>query len=183
MAEKFFFDFFQIPHTGVQEPDLVSARTDVNATIRRPSDMKISNFGALNVGNRLSHDYTRSNTMVFTFKGETEDWAKATEGTGMGQNVGLFGVNVNHNPYLPGSSVKYSRDDQFIRMSMSRNTGTSTTATEIGLPTFDIMDSKDRTVSGIAEDPNAAIKNWPSEGWRSFGGKYDFLPYAGGNFK
>jgi hypothetical protein len=24
-----------------------------------------------------------------------------------------------------------------------------------------------------------AYKNYPTEGWRSFGGKYDFLPYTG----
>ena len=183
MAEKFFFDLFQIPHTGVSEPDLVTARTDVNTTIRRPIDMKISNFGALGVGSRLSSDYTRVNTMTFKFKGESEDWAKITEDTGIGQNVGLFGVNVNHNPYVVGSSVKYVRDDQFIRMTMSRNTGTSTTATEVDPPMFDVMDSKERTAVGINESTNANIKNWPSEGWRSFGGKYDFLPYSGGTLK
>jgi hypothetical protein len=183
MAEKFFFDFFQIPATGVQEPDLVSARTDVNTTIRRPIDMKISNFGALGVGSRLSSDYTRINTMTFKFKGESEDWSKITEDTGVGQNVRLFGVTTNRNPYVVGSSVKFVRDDQFIRMTMSRNTGTATAATEVDPPKFDVMDTKERTAVGINASTNATLKNWPSEGWRSFGGKYDFLPYYGGNLK
>jgi hypothetical protein len=183
MTEKFYFDFYQIPHTGVEEPDLVATRTDVNTTIRRPVSMKISNFGALEVGQRLSSDYTRTNTMAFKFKGDSEDWSKITEDTGIGQNVRLFGVNVNHNPYILGSSVKYVRDDQFVRMTMSRNTGTTTLATEVDPPMFDIMDSKERTAEGINSSTNATIKNWPSEGWRSFGGKYDFLPYEGGTLK
>jgi hypothetical protein len=82
-----------------------------------------------------------------------------------------------------GSTVKYTRDDQFIRMGMSRNTGTTAAATEIDQPMFDVMDEKERTAAGINATTNKTIKNWPSEGWRSFGGKYDFMPYSGGHLK
>ena len=186
MAEKFYFDFFQIPHTGVEQPDLETVRTDGTngkTVIRRPFAMRMSNFGALDVSNRLGWDYTRTNTMSFKAKGESEDINFITEDTGMGQNVRLFGVTVNHNPLLWGSTVKYKRDDQFIRMTMSKDTGTSTAATEIDPPKFDVMDTNERTAEGINGTHYAAMKNWPSEGWRSFGGKYDFLPYNGGVLK
>jgi len=189
MSETFYFDFHQIPHTGVEEPDLdTHTRADGSygkTTIRRPADMKMSNFGALEVSNRLgqSHDYTRTNTMAFKFKGESEDINVVTEDTGIGSNVRLFGVTVNHNPYILGSSVKLTRDDQFLRMTMSKDTGTSTAATQIDPPKFDVMDTKESTAEGIIATSNYAIKNWPTEGWRSLGGKYDFLPYAGGTLK
>jgi hypothetical protein len=97
----------------------------------------------------------------------------------MGSNVRLFGVTVNHNPYLWLNSIKLTRDDQFIRMTMSKDTGTSTAATQVDVPMFDVMDEKERTAVGILATSNYTMKNWPSEGWRSFGGKYDFLPYQG----
>ena len=139
MAEKFYFDFHQVPHTGVEQPDLetVRANGDYGKTvIRRPFSMRISNFGALDVANRLSFDYTRTNTMSFKAKGESEDVNVITEDTGMGQNVRLFGVTVNHNPYLVGSTVKLKRDDQFIRMTMSKDTGTSSAATQVDPPSL-----------------------------------------------
>lgn len=183
MVEKFNFDFFQIPATGVEEPDLdAQTRTDVKTSIRRPSDMKVSNFGALAIGLRMTSDYTRT-MLGFKDKGESEDWAKITEDTGIGQNVGLRGTTVNHNPLVWGSTVKYTRDDQFVRMTMSKNTGSTSAATQVDPPMFDVMDSKERTASGITASDNAQMKNWPSEGWRSFGGKYDFLPYSGGILK
>lgn len=179
MAETFNFDFYQIPHVGVQEPDLDDqTRTDVKVPIRRPVDMKISNFGALAVGSRMDSDYTRV-YLGFKAKGESEDWAKMTEDTGTGQNVGLRGTTVVHNPHVWGSSIKYVRDDQFIRMTMSKDSE----GIEVDPPMFDVMDSKERTAAGLLDVDNAAIKNWPSEGWRSFGGKYDFLPYMGGTLK
>jgi len=182
MAEKFYFDFHQIPHTGVEQPDMEAVRADGaygKTVIRRPFNNRISNFGALDVANRLSWDYTRTNTMSFKAKGESEDINVITEDTGMGQNVRLFGVTVNHNPYLWGNSIKLTRDDQFIRMTMSKDTGSSTAATQVDVPMFDVMDEKERTAEGILATSNYEMKNWPSEGWRSFGGKYDFLPYQG----
>jgi hypothetical protein len=185
MSEVFNYDGFQIPHVGVPEPDLDSlTRTDAKTTIRRPLDMKISNFGALAVGARMgaTTDYTRVN-LGFKAKGESEDVNVITADTGVGQGVRLNSISVNYNPHIWGNSIKYVRDDQFIRMTMARNTGTSAAAVEVDAPKFDVMDSKNSTAAGINAATNANTKNWPSEGWRSFGGKYDFLPYAGGVLK
>lgn len=167
MTETFNFDFFQIPHTGPEEVEQV--RTDTSVVLRRSSDTKMSRFGDLDVGARLSFDYTRVNTMAFKAKGESEDWAVMAADTGVGQNVGLRSGYVNHNPLLVGSTVKYTRDDQFFRMTMSKESGMS-----INAPRFDIMDTKEITAEGIIATPNATIKNWPSEGWYSFGKKHDF---------
>lgn len=182
MTEKFYFDFFQIPHTGVNQPDLDSARTDKDVAIRQKFDMRLSNFGALNVGGRMTSDYTRT-LLSFKTKDELADINVITEDVGVGQNVPARGTTTVHNPYLWGSTVKYVRDDQFIRMTMSKDTGTSTEATQVELPMFDVMDTKESTAGGINATSNANMKNWPAEGWRSFGGKYDFLPYAGGTLK
>lgn len=178
MSETFYFDFFQIPQTGVREPDLDGARSNANVAIRRTLDMKMSNFGDMEVGSRLSTDYTRVNTMAFKNKGESEDWSVITEDTGIGQNVRLNKISVNHNPYVWGSTVKFTRDDQFIRMTMSNNNE----GAQIDPPKFDVMDTKERTAESIVA-LNQPFKNWPTEGWRSFGGKYDFLPYSGGVLK
>ena len=162
------FDFYQIPQTGVVEPDLSSARAGVNTPIRRSSDMKISNFGALNVGNRLGSDYTRTDSAAFAAKGNSEDWNVLTADTGIGSNVASRSSSVNHNPLLWGNSIKYTRDEQFIRMTMSNNEGT-----QVDGPKFDVMDSRERTAEGIAA-LGLSYNNWPYEGWRSFGGKNDF---------
>lgn len=193
MSEVFHFDFFQIPHVGVEKvakerdndthvrsPETITYMGKsyyVNPKIRRHPNMVMSNFGALFVGSKMSHDYTRTD-LGFKFKGEFEDVNLWSADTGVGQNVSLRGVNVVHNPLVWGSTVKYTRDDQFIRMSMSKDNGA-----QIDRPAFDVMDEKERTAAGIIATSNSSIKNWPSEGWRSFGGKYDFLPYSGGHLK
>lgn len=170
MAETFNFDFYQIPHTGVEEPDLDAAtRTDSKVPIRRQVDMKMSYFGSNKVGARLGDDYTRV-TSAFKDKDELADWSRIKPEWQYAER--------NENPLLAGSTIKYVRDDQFIRMTMSKDNGAY-----IGKPAFDVMDSNEVTADGIAASSNAAIKNWPSEGWRSFGGKYDFLPYDGGILK
>jgi hypothetical protein len=179
MTEQFNFDFYQIPQTGVVEPDLAAARAGVDVSIRRAVDMKMSNFGALNTGARLSSDYTRTNTMAFKAKGESEDWVVITADTGIGSNVASRSSSVNHNPLIWGSTIKYVRDDQFIRMTMSNNSE----GAQIDPPRFDVMDSKERSAEGI-NALGQPFKNWPTEGWRSLGGKYDFeTAYAGGILK
>jgi hypothetical protein len=172
MADKYFYDFYQIPATGVTEPDLAGARDGVDVSLRRPVDMKMSNFGALNVGARLASDYTRTNTMAFMAKGNSEDWSVITEDTGVGSNVASRSMNVNHNPHVWGDSIKFVRDDQFIRMTMSNDNE----GAQIDPPKFDVMDSKERTAEGmlIADTAAGTTLNWPTEGWRSLGGKYDF---------
>lgn len=163
------YEFYQIDSTGVKEPDRdADARSEKAVPIRRALDAKISDFGAKNVGSRMSIDYTRT-VLDFESKDDLSDQNMQTEDTGIGQNVAGRGINVDHNPYLEGSSIKKVRDEQSFRMGMSDNRGIS-----IDAPKFDVMDTKS-IISGMV-----AGKNWPSEGWRSFGGKYDFEPYQGG---
>jgi len=168
MAETYNFDYFQIPAVGFSESDLTAARTDANISIRYPASMKMSNFGALNVGARMSSDHTRT-SLAFKAKGESEDWAVITADTGVGNNVKLKGVSVNHNPHVWGDSIKFVRDDQFIRMTMSNDNE----GAQIDAPKFDVMDTNERSLTA-AQGISQSFKNWPSEGWRSFGGKYDF---------
>ena len=166
MAEIFYFDNFQIPQTGVPEPDLdVQTRTDVKIPIRRSVDMKVSNFGALAVGAVIDSDYTRIN-LGFKAKDDSSDWSVIKPEWQFAER--------NENPLVAGSSIKYTRDDQFIRMSMSTIAGA-----EIAKPSFDVMDTDLITAEGMVAFSNATIKNWPTEGFRTFGGKYDFLPYQG----
>lgn len=154
------YNFYQIDAIGPTESD-VDDSTPVNTSpIRRAFDSKISNFGILNVGHRMSSDYTRTN-LVFETKDDRSDWEYITGAE--------LDAEVELNPYVLGSSIKRVRDDQFFRMGMENQDQVS-----VDLPKFDVGDTKD--VSGDL----TAGKNWPSEGWRSFGGKYDFMPYAGG---
>lgn len=181
---------WQIPHTGVEEPDLDAyTRTDVFTTIRRPLDMKICNFGALNVGPRMSQsvDYTRTE-LTFVSKDELADFATITADDGAPYGGGLRGTSVDYNPFIWGSTVKYARDDQFFRMTMEHSPTSPTllnddnfsslypagAAASIDKPTFDVMDTDVAQAEGMNK-----YKNYPTEGWRSFGGKYDFLPYTG----
>jgi len=179
---------WQIPHVGVPEPDRADpyARTDGFVPIRRALDMRISNFGALNIGLRMSSDYTRTELTYIT-KDELADWHTITEDDGPGRLLGMRGTNVDQNPYLWGSTVKKVRDDQFFRMDMEHPVTSASllgddslntlypagTAADIAKPEFDVMDT-DVVNSGMD-----LRKNYPTEGWRSFGGKYDFLPYIG----
>jgi hypothetical protein len=165
------FNFYQIDHTGVADTEHTIASvsgTVQSYPIRRKSDEKLSNFGALNVGNRMDSDYTRT-SLGFKDKDELADYETLTEDTGMGQNIAGRAINVEHNPYVAGSTVKRVRDEQAFRMGMSDNRGSS-----VGAPSFDVSDTNLVDASGMVSG-----KNWPSEGWRSFGGKYDF-EYTGG---
>jgi len=185
---------WQIPHTGVVEPNLITVsgvsdgqtrdRTDI--PIRRALDMRMSNFGALAIGARMTSDYTRT-VLDFETKDALSDWRMITTDDGPGRLLGMRGTTVDHNPYLVGSTVKKYRDDQFFRMDMEHPVTSSGllndaslaslypagAAADIAKPMFDVMDT-DLVQSGMEQ-----YKNYPSEGWRSFGGKYDFLPYTG----
>lgn len=155
------FSFYQIDAVGPDQPDTERATTVTTSPILRAFDSKISNFGALNVGNRMSSDYTRTN-LGFATKDDLSDWEYITGAE--------LDAEVELNPYVLGSSVKRTRDDQFFRMGMSNQEGES-----VDLPKYDVGDTKEVSAEGMV-----AGKNWPSEGWRSFGGKYDFTPYVGG---
>ena len=179
---------WQIPHIGVDEPDRDAyTRTDVFTTIRRAADMKLSNFGSLWVGPRMSADYTRTE-LTWSTKDDLSDWHMITEDDGPGRLLGMRGTSVDQNPYLVGSTVKKFRDDQFFRMDMEHPVTSSGllndaslaslypagAAADIAKPEFDVMDTNLVDAAGMNK-----YKNYPSEGYRSFGGKYDFLPYTG----
>ena len=190
---------WQIPHTGVAanaENEHVRDEDGVVTPIRRKSDMRISNFGALWVSPRMDSDYTRT-VLTFETKDELSDWHMITTDDGPGRLIGMRGTNVDVNPYIWGSTVKKFRDDQFFRMDMEHPVTSAELladdslntlypagpAADIAKPKFDVMDTN-LVNSGMEQ-----YKNYPTEGWRSFGGKYDFLPYVGtlgkpkGNFR
>lgn len=152
MADVFNWSFFQIPQAGVTGSTMgIGAQT-------RDLNMKMSNFGAMNVSTRMSDDYTRT-VLDFQTKDEL-----------LNPTVPFQDADMNDNPLLEGSSLKYTRDDQFIRMTMTTSLGTS-----IGNPVADVMDTDAISAVGM-ESP----RNYPTEGWRSFGGKHDFpVPYDG----
>lgn len=185
---------WQIPHTGVAanaETEHVRDEDGVVTPIRRKSDMRISNFGALWVSPRMSSDYTRT-VLDFETKDNLSDWKMITTDDGPGRLLGMRGTTVNHNPYLVGSTVKVVRDDQFFRMDMEHAVTSPSLlgdaslaplypagdAADIAKPMFDVMDQNLVDPDGMDGDP-AKYKNYPTEGWHSFGGKYDYLPYTG----
>jgi hypothetical protein len=119
----------------------------------RVPGMRLSSFGDLNYGLRMSHDYTRTD-LGFKFKVEKEN-----------PDIPPFlqEAEYDENPYVWGSTVKKVRDDQMFKMGMANNRGTN-----IDQPAFDVMDTN------LVHGAQTAGKNYPTEGWRSFGGKYDF---------
>jgi hypothetical protein len=165
MAEVFNFEKYQIPQTGVD------SSTKGTGWKARDLNMVMGWFGHMNYGPRMSHDYTRT-TLDYKFKDDISHWATLNEDTGIGQNVMGRGIAVEHNPLIWGQTRKWTRDDQFVRMRMYTSIGA-----EIDSPAFDVMDEKRAKAASIILASNATIKNWPMEGWRSFGGKYDFPAY------
>ena len=127
MAETFNFDFFQVAHSGVD-----SATKGV-AVQTRDLDMKMSSFGAMNTGARMSSDYTRT-SLDFKSKDELEN-----------PTLPSFWLDADSidNPLVLGSTVKYTRDDQFVRMGMSKSDGVG-----VNQPKFDVMDKKETTPGG-----------------------------------
>lgn len=149
-------NFYQIDHTGVDSSTLgVAVQT-------RDLDMRMSNFGALNYGSRNSVDYSKT-LLDFESKDDLVDAGA--------QRSSWNYAERDENPLVAGSTVKRTRDDQFIRMGMAKDNDAS-----IDQPGKDVSDT-----NLVAAANMTAGKNYPSEGWRSFGGKYDFLPYAGGS--
>lgn len=80
------------------------------------------------------------------------------------------GAIADENPFVAGSTVKRVRDDQPIRMDMDTRHEQNPS-----MPNFDFS-------ALDARDPAGFVKpdKYPSEGWRSFGGKNDFpVKYVG----
>jgi len=140
------YDFFQI------SPGSVAAGWSTGSSTQqlRRFGTRMSNYGALNFGARMSSDYTRT-----TFDNAHEENPGRTLGVGFGTDRGEY----NYNPFVWGSSVKRTLDDKATKMGMGG----------IDQPGADVSDRKDLNAAGMVSG-----KNYPSEGWRSFGGKYDF---------
>jgi len=160
------WEFYQIPHTGVDSSTLgVAVHT-------RDLNMRMSNFGALWVAGfagsgkpvaRSSADYTKIK-YGFGAKGEMEGAAE------FGLHTLVQDAEMNDNPLEVGSTVKYTRNDEMFKMGMETDdTGDKTKTYGVYFPAFDVMDTKLIVAAGMS-----ANINYPTEGWRSFGGKYDF---------
>lgn len=150
---KYNFNDFQIPHTGLDNQGPLG-----DQQTRVPEAM-LSNFGALNYGNRDSSDYTQ---VAEGFKSKDE-WQNPDvplfQPTGNGGNVG----NAVNNPFASGSSVHKVRADELAVMTLG-----SRKSMGIKQPMMDTMDTDlvwDTTISGT---PNL---NFPTEGYKFFGGR------------
>lgn len=153
------YDFFQIDHTGVD------SSTQGNPVQTRDLDMKISMFGAMNTGLRDSNDYTKT-SRGFKFKDNLSDWSSITP------PPFVMDGEYDENPYVLDSTTKRIRNDQFIRMGMTNNG----TANAVDYPGHDVSDRK-------MAAPSTTVY-LPREGWRSFGGKYDFsIAYQGSRLR
>lgn len=147
------YNFFQF------DPNQVGKDWASSGVQDRAPGLKMSNFGDLFYGARMSADYTRTN-LDFEDKTELEN-----------PELDPFTQDAEHedNPYVAGSSIKRIKDDQMFKMGMSNERGT-----QIDYPANDVSSTN------VVRGSMTAGKNYPTEGWRSFGGKYDFpLAYNG----
>lgn len=146
MADTFNFDFFQVPATGITE-------NYVGAGLQQHRDygQKMSMFGALNYGPRSADDYTRT---VLYFKEKTE-----LENPTVPPFV-FDGAEYNRNPFVWGSTVKRIWNDEFTVMGLG-----SRRDMEADAPKFDVSDTN------VTNGPFVAPRNYPTEGWHSFGGR------------
>lgn len=150
MADVYNWDFFQIPHVGVD------STTHGAGIATRDLNARMSNFGALNRAARMSGDYTRT-VLSFKAKDELNDWSYISKAE--------QDANKDVNPYVAGSTVKRIRDDQFTRTGMESDTNAQNKGS---IPNFDV------SATNLVHSGMTTPKKYPSEGWRSFGGKYDF---------
>jgi hypothetical protein len=116
----------------------------------RAPNAVISNFNALNFGVANSDDYTKTKS-IFSCEQNTAP----VVGVGYGTDFGYY----DYNPYVIGSTVQRMLDDKLSKMGFG----------DIDLFNKGFSDEKEADADGMISG-----KNYPSEGWRSFGGKYDF---------
>ncbi len=161
------YEKFQIGHTGVDSTTLG------RPTQSRSLHEKLSSWNAPYVDARMpaSQDYTRT-VLSFESKDILSDWSAIIPQWQYAER--------DQNPYHAGSSLKRFRDDQFFRTLMEHApfvTGmdalgdySAAAPAFIDIPKFDVSDTD------VAQPDNMTYgKNYPTEGWRSYGGKYDFL--------
>lgn len=147
MADAYNFEGYQIPAVGVKGVTVGGV-----ASQGREFDARMSNFGALVGGLRLSSDYTRT-SLGSKDKDElmnpqiTEDMSDAA---------------FNFNPLVWGGTLKYTRDDEFRIMGMGARVGDSSH----DAPKADVGDT-----NLSVDDGTNAPKQFPAEGWHTFGGR------------
>ena len=157
------WEFYQIPHVGLNEENSPTVGNPVHT---RDLNMRMSNFGALWVADgtgRSSTDYTKVK-YGHEAKGEMEGAAE------FGLHNLVQDAEKNENPLVAGSTVKYTRNDEMFKMGMETDdSGSKLKSYGVAFPAFDVMDTKFVSAAGMSTSIN-----YPTEGWRSFGGKYDF---------
>jgi len=145
MTEVFNYDFFQIPTTGLSG-DQGSAVGAQN----KPFTLRLSNFEAILYGDASSQDRTKRthSDAAFVENPEVPNFA--------------MGGDYITNPLKVGSSLKREYDDELTLLGVGNRR--SNTATD--LPNADVMD-KHATI----DDGTHAPRKFPTEGWRTFGGR------------
>ena len=134
----------------------------------RPIASRLARWNIDYAGPRNASDYTRT-SLGYEFKGTIENPAVKV-GVGYGTDMGEY----SYNPYVWGLAVAHLRmlNDTMFVMSMYHGglnlSDYNDEGASIDQPSFDVMDKKEVDASGMS-----ANTNYPSEGWSSFGKKYD----------
>lgn len=130
----------------------------------RPIASRIARWNIDYAGPRNSSDYTKT-VFGFKFKGEIEN-PKKEVGIGFGTDMAEY----NYNPFVWGYAVSHRRvlADPMFKIMEGRGT--------VDIPKKDVMDQKEVAASGMS-----AYKNYPTEGYSSFGKKYDKARAWAGN--
>ena len=127
----------------------------------RPFGTRISVYNANYVGARRADDYTRT---TFGWGYEQNPWPQ--EGIGFGTDPGEF----VYNPFVWGYAVAHRKmlADNLIMMGQGN----------INAPKMDVSDQDETSAVGMAQ-----YKNYPTEGWSSFGKKADKeIPWMGNSW-
>jgi len=149
-------DFFQLSPGSIGS-DWAGVTT--HPSLRSPMD-KMSKYGALNYGPRRSNDYELTTPGFQFIQNE-----KPEIGSGFGVDRGYF----EYNPYVWGSTVKRVLDDKQTKMGLGG----------IDQPGRDVIDKK--LADPVQDTPlGTTFKNYPKEGYSSYGKKGDkAIPWAG----
>lgn len=147
------YNFFQI-----DKPASIGKNWKGGVSMRSPGAKK-SNFGSLNEGPRRSENYDLT---VFTGAGADTMNPQKEVGVGFGTDRGEY----NYNPYELGSTVLKMLNDKLLMTGLG----------DVEKAQRDVSDKKEASADGMLIN-----KNYPSEGWSTFGKKYDKKkPYQGG---
>lgn len=119
--------------------------------VMRPFGTRVSKYNANYVGERNADDYTRT-----TFGWESYQEPDPVVGVGFGTDPAEF----VYNPFVWGYAVAHRKmlADNLIMMGMG----------SIDAPRQDVSDQDESSATGMEQ-----YKNYPTEGWSSFGKKGD----------